>query len=104
MLTTNINQTFSQAYTIHTQYCHKPVALFTKILTIKNCRKCKSKIKKSFTKILTIFLSVKIVLTLRVKLPCPECKMMIVREIWVLSFIVSEKNRKTDGRCIGAST
>jgi hypothetical protein len=27
-----------------------------------------------------------------------------VREILVLSFIVSEKNRKKDGRCIGAST
>ena len=58
-----------------------PVALFTKILTIKNCRKCKTKIKKSFTKILTIILSVKIVLTLRVKLPCPKCKILIVREI-----------------------
>ena len=61
------------------------VALFTKILTIKNCRKCKTKIKKSFTKIFTIILSVKIVLTLRVKLPCRKCK------IFVLSFIVSEK-------------
>ena len=81
-----------------------PVALFTKILTIKNCRKCKTKIKKSFTKILTIILRVKIVLTLRVKLPCPKCKILIVREILVLSFIVSEKNRKKDGRCIGAST
>ena len=81
-----------------------PVALFTKILTIKNCRKCKTKIKKSFTKILTIILSVKIVLILRVKLPCPKCKIFIVREILVLSFIVSEKNRKKDGRCIGAST
>ena len=75
-----------------------PVALFTKILTIKNCRKCKTKIKKSFTKILTIILSVKIVLTLCVKLPCSKC------EILVLSFIVSEKNRKKDGRCIGTST
>ena len=65
-----------------------PVALFTKILTITNCRKCKTKIKKSFTKILTITLSVKIVLTLRVKLPCPKCKILIVREILVLSFIV----------------
>ena len=81
-----------------------PVALFTKILTIKNCRKCKTKIKKSFTKILTIILSVKIVLTLRVKLPCPKCKILIVREMLVLSFIVSEKNRKKDGRCIDAST
>ena len=70
------------------------VALFTKILTIKNCRKCKTKIKKSFTNILTIILSVKIALTLRVKLPCPKCKILIVREILVLSFIVSEKNRK----------
>ena len=51
-------------------------------------------IKKSFTKILTIISSVKIVLTLRVKLPCPKCKILIVREILVLSFIVSEKNRK----------
>ena len=58
---------------------------------MKNCRKCKTKIKKSFTKILTIILSVKIVLTLRVKLPCPKCKILIVREILVLSFIVSEK-------------
>ena len=81
-----------------------PVALFTKILTIKNCRKCKTKIKKSFTKILTIILSVKIVLTLRVKLSCPKCKILIVKEILVLSFIVSEQNRKKDGRCIGAST
>ena len=81
------------------------VALFTKILTIKNCRKCKTKIKKSFTKIITIILSTKIVLTLRVKLPCPKCKILIVREMLVLSFIVSEKkNRKKDGRCIGAST
>ena len=85
-------------------HCYVSAALFTKILTIKNCRKCKTKIKKSFTKILTIILSVKIVLTLRVKLPCPKCKMLIVREILVLSFIVSEKNRKKDGRCIGAST
>jgi hypothetical protein len=54
--------------------------------------------------ILTIILSVKIVLTLRVKLPCPKCKILIVREILVLFFIVSEKNRKKDGRCIGAST
>ena len=53
---------------------------------------------------LTIILSVKIVLTLRVKLPCPKCKILIVREILVLSFIASEKNRKKDGRCIGAST
>ena len=80
------------------------IALFTKILTIKNCRKCKTKIKKSFTKILTIIFSVKIVPTLGVKLPCPKCKILIVKEILVLSFIVSEKNRKKDGRCIGAST
>jgi hypothetical protein len=57
--------------TLCTQYTG-PVALFTAILTIKNCRKCKTKIKKSFTKILTIIfffniLSVKIVLTLRDK-------------------------------------
>ena len=83
---------------------YRTVALFTKFFTIKNCRKCKTKIKKSFTKILTIILSVKIVLTLRVKLPCPKCKILIVREILVLSFIVSEKNRKKDGRCIGTST
>ena len=70
---------------------YRPVALFTKILTIKNCRKCKTKIKKSFTKILTIILNVKIVLTLRVKLFCRKCKILIVREIFVLSFIVSEK-------------
>ena len=76
-------------------YKNGPVALFTKILTIKNCRKCKTKIKKSFTKILTIILSVKIVLTLRVKLPCPKCKILIVREILVLSFIVSGKKRWT---------
>jgi hypothetical protein len=36
-------------------------------------------------------LSVKIVLTLRVKLPCRKCKILNVREIFVLSFIVSEK-------------
>ena len=60
----------------------KPVALFTKILTIKNCRKCKTKIKKSFTKILTIILSVKIVLSLRVKLPCRKCKILNVRKIF----------------------
>ena len=72
------------------------IALFTKILTIKNCRKCKTKIKKSFTKILTIIFSVNIVLTLRVKLFCPKCKILIVKEILVLSFIVSEKNRKKD--------
>ena len=64
------------------------VTLFTKIITIKNCRKCKIKIKKSFTKILTIILSVKIVLTLGVKLPCPKCKILLSY------FIVSEKNRK----------
>jgi hypothetical protein len=38
------------------------------------------------------------------KQPCPKCKILIVREILVLFFIVSEKNRKKDGRCIGAST
>ena len=70
------------------------VALFTKILTIKNCGKCKTKIKKSFTKILTIILSVKIVLTLCVKLPCRKCKILKVREIFALSFIVSEKIEK----------
>ena len=84
--------------TLCTQYTG-PVALFTAILTIKNCRKCKTKIKKSFTKILTIIfffniLSVKIVLTLRVKLLCPKCKILIVRDILVFSFIVSEKIEK----------
>ena len=64
------------------------IALFTKILKIKKSHKCKTKIKKSFTKII---LSVKIVLTLRVKLPCRKCKILIVREIFVSSFIVSEK-------------
>jgi hypothetical protein len=58
------------------------------------CRKCKTKIKMSFTKILTIILSAKIVLTLRVKLPCRKCKILILREIFVLSFIVSEKIEK----------
>ena len=72
----------------------KSAALFTKILTIKNCRKCKTKIIKSFTKILTIILSVKIVLTLHVKLPCRKCKILNVREIFVLSFFVSEKSKK----------
>jgi hypothetical protein len=70
-------------------HCYVSAALFTKILTIKNCRKCKTKIKKSFTKILTIILSVKIVLTLRVKLvltlrvklPCPKCKILILRDV-----------------------
>ena len=52
---------------IITFFSKKPVALFTKILTIEHCRKCKTKIKKSFTKILTIILSIKIVLTLGVK-------------------------------------
>ena len=76
----------------------------TRILS-QSCKDTvQTKIKKSFTKILTLILSVKIVLTLRVKLPCPKCKILIVREILVLSFIVSEKNRKKDGRCIGAST
>ena len=42
-------------------------------------------------------LSVKTVLTLRVKLPCRKCK------IFVLSFIVSEKIKEKDGRCVGAS-
>ena len=36
------------------------VALFTKNFTIKKCCKCKTNIKNSFTKILTIILSVKI--------------------------------------------
>ena len=55
--------------------------------------KCKTKIKKSFTKILTIILSVKIVLTLRVKLLCRKYKILNVREIFVLSFR-KWKNRK----------
>ena len=80
-----------------------PVTLFTKILTIKNCRKCKTKIKKSFTKIPTIILSVKIVLTLRVKLPCRKCKILIVREIFVLSFIVSEKMKLEAPRSLYSS-
>ena len=80
----------------HHDWFNIPVALFTKILTIKNCRKCKTKIKKSFTKILMIILSVKIVLTLRVKLPCHKCKILNVREIFVFSFIVSEKKKKMD--------
>jgi hypothetical protein len=45
----------------------------------------------------------KIVLTLPVKLPCPKCKMLIVREIVVLSLIVSEKNRKKDLKLKGLS-
>jgi hypothetical protein len=49
-----------------------------------------------FTKILKIILSGKIVLTLRVKLPCRKCKILNVREIFVLSFIVSEKKKKMD--------
>ena len=69
-----------------------PVALFTKILTIKNCRKCKNKIKKSFTKILTIILSVKIVLTLRVKLPCPK-QLVIIQ--WMDSCIPKEEERRS---------
>jgi hypothetical protein len=48
-------------------------------------------IKKSFKKILMIILSVKIVPTLCLKLPCRKCKILNVREI---SFIVSEKKRK----------
>ena len=86
-----IYKTLKRPHLIYGSSVWDPVALFTKILTIKNCRKCKTKIKKSFTKILTIILSVKIVLTLRVKLPCPKCKILIVRGILVLSFIVSEK-------------
>ena len=61
--------------------CPKPVALFTKNLTIKNCRKCKTKIKKSFTKILTIILSVKFVLTLRVILPCLSVKFVLTLRV-----------------------
>ena len=71
----------------------RSVALFTKILMIKKCRRCKTKIKKVFTKILTIILSVKIILK-RVKLPRRKCKILNVREIFVLSFIVSEKIEK----------
>ena len=73
---------------------YSPVAFFTKIITIKNSLKCETKIKKSFTKILTKILIVKMVLTLRVKLPCRKCTILIVREIFVLSFIVSEKKYK----------
>ena len=77
-----------QTFIIIKDLIYLPVALFTKILTIKNCRK----INENFAKILTIILSVKIVPTLHVKLPCSKCKILIVREILVLSFIVSEKN------------
>ena len=70
---------------------------------MENCRKCKTKIIKSFTNILTIILSVKFVLTLRVKLPFRKCRMLSIREIFVLSFIVSKKKNKKDGRWIGAS-
>jgi hypothetical protein len=41
-----------------------------------------------------IIISVKIVPTLRVKLPCRKCNILNVREIFVLSFIVSEKIEK----------
>jgi len=61
---------------------------------MQNCRKCKTKIKKSFTKIPTIILSVKIVLTLRVKLPSRKYKILNIRKIFVSSFIVSEKIEK----------
>ena len=73
------------------------------MFTIKNCRKCKTKIKKSFTKILVLILKVKIVLTLRVKLPCPcrNCKILILREIFVLSFIVREKIEKKMDDALG---
>ena len=43
-----------------------------------------------FTKIFTIILSENIVLTLRAKLRCRRCNILNVREIFVLSFIVSE--------------
>jgi hypothetical protein len=84
-------------YSSKGKYNYWPLALFTKILTIKNSRtfcKCKTKIKKSFTKILRIILSVKIVLTLRVKLPCRKCKILNVREIFCLIFYRKWKNRK----------
>jgi hypothetical protein len=73
-------------------YYDKKVALFTKILTIKNCRKCKTKIKKSFTKIITIILKNSPNFT--VKLLCHKCNILNVREIFVLSFIVSKKIEK----------
>ena len=66
------------------------------ILAIKNGCKCKTKIIESFTKIRTIILSVKIVLTLRVKLPCRKCKILSVREIVVLSFIITANKRMDD--------
>jgi hypothetical protein len=31
------------------------------------------------------------------------CKILNVREIFVLSFIASEKRKEKDGQCIGAS-
>ena len=79
-----------------TNVSYGPAALFTEILTINNCRKCKTKIIKRFTKILTIIIRVKIVLTLRVILSCRKCKILNVREIFVLSFIVSEIKKKMD--------
>ena len=41
-------QTSSFSEIVHKTY--SPVVLFTKFLTIKNCRKCKTKMKKSFIK------------------------------------------------------
>ena len=50
-----------------------------------------------------IILSVKIVLTLRVKISCRKCKILNVREKFVLSVIVSEKKQKKKHcRCIRA--
>jgi hypothetical protein len=75
--------------------CIVSVALFTKILTIKNCCKCKTKIKKSFTKIFTIILSVKIVLILRVKLPYRKCKIFDLKRNICLIFYRKWKKRWT---------
>jgi hypothetical protein len=81
-----MNYIISLSCVLKLTLAYTSVAHFTK--------KCKTKIKKSFTKILTIILSVKIVLTLRVKLPYRKCKILILREIFVLSFNVSEKKQK----------
>jgi hypothetical protein len=63
------------------------VALFTKILTMKHCRKCKTKIIKSFTNILTIILSVKFVLTLRVRLVRNIASVCIKPDLFQWTFI-----------------
>jgi hypothetical protein len=60
--------------------------LFTQMFTIN-----KIKTMKSFTKILTIMLNANIVLTWRVLLPSHKCTILSVREMVVLSFILSDK-------------